>query len=403
MAETDRGHYPLIATHPELHYWDCAATTPSARPVIEAVKHYTEKLHANVHRGQYQLAVDSTAAFEKARGAVRDFLHAPDDWIIIFNSGATAGLNTVASGLDLLIHAGDVIVITADAHHSLLIPLQQLAIRRQATIEIIPINEDGSPDAEAWGEAIARRPRLVALPHVSNVTGRIHNLDQLTHQAKSVGAIVIVDGAQAVAHLKVELEKFDIDAYAFSGHKLYGPTGVGALALSPKLAHQLAPSQFGGGMIDNVESSSATWAELPDRLEAGTPNLSGIAGLVSAMTWVEQQREQLEESQATLTTATLEMLLAIPGLTLYGPKTAANRTPIYSFNLDGLHPHDVAEILARDNVAVRAGHHCAQLLHKQWRLPATVRASAGFFTSESDVTALRQAINKAQLSLNNGV
>jgi cysteine desulfurase/selenocysteine lyase len=402
MAPENHAHYPLITNHSELVYWDSAATTPAPRPVIEAQRVWIERQHANVHRGQYELAVKSTAAIEKIRTQTQRWLKAPADWTVIFNSGATAGLNTVASGLDEQIVDNDSIVVTADAHHSLFVPLQQLARRRKARFVVIGIDEQGQLDDEAWGEAIARRPKIVGLPQVSNVTGRIHNIDLLGAQAQAAGAFVITDAAQAVAHLDISLQDLPTDAYIFSAHKMYGPTGVGVLAISPRLASVLTPYTFGGGMIDRVDADGSTWANLPDKLEAGTPNLWGIAAFGATLTWLEHQRPEIIEHDQTIMQAALDQLGRVPGLKLYGPSTTVDRIPLFSFNIAGLHAHDVAEVIGQNGVAVRAGHHCAQPLHRAWDVPATVRASAGHYTTLQDVERLRQAINEAIKTLSHG-
>lgn len=393
MAENYRQHYPLITAHSELAYWDSAATTPAPRPVIETMKHWAETRHANVHRGQYDLEVKSTAALERTREQARVFLDAPADWTIVFNSGTTAGLNQLAAGYPL--QADDIVVVTADAHHSLLVPWQQAIARVKAKLVVVPVDHTGALDMTVWGEVVARRPRVVALTHVSNVSGCIHDIGQLASQAKAVGATVMVDGAQAVPHLQVILKDWPVDAYAFSAHKMSGPTGVGILALSPDLTKQLAPTTFGGGMVEDVAFEKTTWADAPARFEAGTPNLWGIAGLSAALTWAEAHREAIAGHDQQITSLALRRLRQIPGLTLFGPLTEEDRIPLFSFSIEGLHPHDVAEVMGERGVAVRAGHHCAMPLHQGWKQSATVRASAGLYTTEEDVAKLEQAIGEA--------
>lgn len=402
MATDNRQYYPLIGGHPELSYWDSAATTPAPRPVIEAQKIWAERQHANVHRGQYDLAIKSTAAVEQTRQQTHAWLNAPVDWTIAFTSGATAAINAIAGGLDAQISDKDSIVVTADAHHSLFVPLQQLARRCRARFVVIDIDEQGCLNDEAWGEAIARRPKIVGLPHVSNVTGRIHNIGLLGAQAQAAGAFVLVDGAQAVPHLQIDLSDLPTDAYVFSSHKMYGPTGVGVLAMNLRLTKVVAPATFGGGMIDRVDADGSTWADAPARYEAGTPNLWGIAGFGAALTWLTHQRNNIIQHDRLITAQTLDRLSHIPGLRLYGPSTAEQRIPLFSFNLAGLHAHDVAEVMGQNGVAVRAGHHCVQPLHRSWDIPASVRASAGHYTTPEDIDKLVAAINTAQNTLSDG-
>lgn len=400
MATDNRSSYPLITNHPELSYWDSAATTPAPRPVIEALRIWAERHNTNINRGHYELATKGTDLFEKTRDHARAWLNAPGDWQIIFTSGVTAALNILGGGLDEQINAGDTIVVTADAHHSLFIPLQQLARRRRANFVIIDVDTQGRLDATAWGEAVARRPKVVGLTHVSNVTGRVHDISLLGTQAQAVGALVLVDGAQAVAHLEVNLSALPIDAYAFSAHKMYGPTGVGVLAVNRRLSDQLTPTQFGGGMIDKVDDLDTTWASLPHGLEAGTPNLWGIAAFDAAITWNEHQLTDQRGQQHQLSAEVIRRLLSIPDLTLYGPTEPNERIPLFTFNLRGLHAHDVGEVLAQNGIAVRAGKHCTQPLHRRWDIPATVRASAGHYTISEDVDRLISAITVAQSTLN---
>ena len=393
-----RSLYPLTHNHLDFSYWDSAATTPAPRPVIESLRVWAERKNVNVHRSGYPLAVAGTKAFEQTRDHTRSWLNAPADWQVIFTSGATESLNIVAGGLDDQIEPGDSIVVTIDAHHSLFVPLQQLARRRQAHFVVIDVDTQGRLDAAAWGEAIARRPKIVGLTHVSNVTGRIHDLPLLGTQAQATGALVIVDGAQAVSHLDINLSSLPIDAYAFSAHKMYGPTGVGVLAVSRRLSSVLAPSQFGGGMIDKVDTTDSTWAGLPDRLEVGTTNLWGLAAFDAALSWLEHQKEDMRAVEASVLEKTLTRLKQLPGLTLYGPLTPADRIPLFSFNLQGLHAHDVAEVIGQ-GVALRAGHHCAQPLHRSWDIPATVRASAGHYTTDEDIERLIVGLTNAEQTL----
>lgn len=395
-----RDQFPLLTNHPELSYWDSAATTPAPGVVIEAISAYAAHRHANVRRGQYSLAAQNTERVEKLRGEVRKFLHAPADWTVAFSSGATAALNALAGGLTP--PSGSVIAVTLDAHHANLLPWQRLAQSCGGQLVTVSVDQQGVLDHAAWEQMLEQKPYLVALTHASNVTGVIHPIYNLAADAKRAGALVVVDGAQAVAHLSVELKETAIDAYVFSAHKLYGPTGVGVSALSPELADQLEPWLLGGGMVDKVTTTSATWGPLPDKLEAGTPNLWGLAGLEAALTWIQRENLLGYNQEEGIEAATLHALQAIPGLKIWGPASSGDRLPLFSFTLEGLHAHDVAEVMGEHGVAVRAGHHCAMPLHQHLDLPATVRASAGCYTTPADIEKLAVAIKTAQEVLHRG-
>ncbi|OJG98846.1 SufS family cysteine desulfurase [Enterococcus termitis] len=377
-----------------LVYLDNAATTQKPKAVLDRLTYYYEHDNANVHRGVHTLAERATKDYEEAREKVRAFINAKETAETLFTRGTTTSLNWVAKSYgDLAVEAGDEIVISYMEHHSNIIPWQQLAERKGATLKYIEITADGFLDMESAKKQITDKTKIVSIAHVSNVLGVINPVAELAELAHSHGAVLVVDGAQAVPHMPVDVQAIDADFYAFSGHKMCGPTGIGVLYGKRELLDQMEPVEFGGEMIDFVNLYDSTWKELPWKFEAGTPNIAGAIALGAAIDFLtEIGLEEIHQHEAELVAYVLPKLLAIEGLTVYGPQDPAHHTGVLAFNLDGLHPHDTATALDMEGVAVRAGHHCAQPLLKYLDVPATARASFYLYNTKADADRLIEAI-----------
>ncbi|WP_239615131.1 cysteine desulfurase [Cohnella mopanensis] len=384
-----------INGHP-LVYLDNAATTQKPRSVIEAVKRYYEWDNANVHRGVHTLGSRATDAYEGAREKVARFLNASSTREIIFTRGTTTALNIVASGYARqTLREGDEIVITPMEHHSNLIPWQQAAKATGATLKYIPLQNDGTITLEDVEATVTERTKIVAITYVSNVLGTINPIAQITEIAHRKGAVIVVDGAQSTPHLKVDVQALDVDFYAFSGHKMCAPTGIGALYGKAKLLERMEPVEFGGEMIDFVELHDSTWKELPWKFEGGTPIIAGAVGLGAAIDFLEQVGlHNIDQHEKKLTRYAMERLSAIEGLTIYGPRE--ERAGLVTFNLGDVHPHDVATVLDTDGIAVRAGHHCCQPLMRWLKVSATARASFYLYNTEQDIDRLAESLVKTK-------
>ncbi|AVK63704.1 cysteine desulfurase CsdA [Lactobacillus sp. CBA3606] len=387
-----RADFPILATQlngAPLTYLDNAATSQKPQAVIQAITAYYTTSNANVHRGNYTLAATATAQYEAVRDQVAALIGAPQRETVFFTRSTTESLNWVAQTYgEQVIKAGDEIVVTMMEHHSNLVPWQQLAQRHGACLKVIGLTTTGELD---WNDAVKKittRTKIVAVAHVSNVLGVTNPIQQLATLAHQNGAIIVVDGAQAVAHQPVNVQALDVDFYAFSGHKVLGPTGVGVLYGKLALLTQLTPVQFGGEMIDQVTWAQTTWAEIPQRFEAGTPNISGVIGLGAAVTYLQQVGfTAIQAQERQLTAHLLAGLAALPA-TVYGPTTVAKHGPVVAFNLPGVHPHDVATGLDLAGIEVRAGQHCAQPLMQALHTTATVRASMMFYNTLAEVDRL---------------
>lgn len=396
-ADKIRQQFPILfqeVNDEPLVYLDNAATTQKPKAVLDRLTYYYEHDNANVHRGVHTLAERATKDYEAAREKVRAFINAKETAETLFTRGTTTSLNWVAKSYgDLAVEAGDEIVISYMEHHSNIIPWQQLAERKGATLKYIEITADGFLDMESAKQQITDKTKIVSIAHVSNVLGVINPVAELAELAHSHGAVLVVDGAQAVPHMSVDVQAIDADFYAFSGHKMCGPTGIGVLYGKRELLDQMEPVEFGGEMIDFVNLYDSTWKELPWKFEAGTPNIAGAIALGEAIDFLtEIGLEDIHQHEAELVAYVLPKLLAIEGLTVYGPQDPAHHTGVLAFNLDGLHPHDTATALDMEGVAVRAGHHCAQPLLKYLNVPATARASFYLYNTKADADRLIEAI-----------
>jgi cysteine desulfurase/selenocysteine lyase len=395
MNPSIREQFPIlhqeINGHP-LVYLDSAATSQKPHAVIEAVKHYYEYENSNVHRGVHTLGSRATDAYEGAREKVAKFINARRTQEIIFTRGTTTALNLVASSYARAnCKEGDEIVITQMEHHSNLIPWQQVAKETGATLKYIPLQPDGHIELADVEKTITNNTKIVAIAYVSNVMGIIHPVKQIAEIAHRNGAIIVVDGAQSTPHMKVDVQDLDCDFYALSGHKMCGPTGIGALYGKKALLESMEPVEFGGEMIDDVGLYESNWKELPWKFEGGTPIIAGAVGLGAAIDFLEQiGMDEIAHHESVLAAYATERLAEIDGLTIYGP--AKRHVGVVTFNLGDVHPHDVATVLDASGVAIRAGHHCCQPLMRWLEVSSTARASFYLYNNEQDVDRLVSAL-----------
>ncbi|MEO2204418.1 cysteine desulfurase [Paenibacillus pabuli] len=395
MNPSIREQFPIlhqeINGHP-LVYLDNAATSQKPLAVINAMKHYYEFENSNVHRGVHTLGSRATDAYEGAREKVAKFINARRTQEIIFTRGTTTALNMVASSYGRSVcKEGDEIVITPMEHHSNLIPWQQVAKATGATLKYIPLQPDGNIDLADVEKTITNKTKIVAIAYVSNVMGVIHPVKQIAEIAHRNGAVMVVDGAQSTPHMKVDVQDLDCDFYALSGHKMCGPTGIGALYGKKALLESMEPVEFGGEMIDDVGLYESNWKELPWKFEGGTPIIAGAVGLGAAIDFLEQiGMDEIAHHESVLAAYATERMAEIDGLTIYGP--AKRHVGVVTFNLGDVHPHDVATVLDASGVAIRAGHHCCQPLMRWLQVSSTARASFYLYNNEQDVDRLVSAL-----------
>lgn len=393
-----RQDFPIL--HREVHghplaYLDNAATSQKPWSVIEAERHYYAHYNANIHRGVHHLSQEATEAYEAARDRVCEFIHAPSREEIVFTRGTTEAINLVASSYGQRLQAGDEILISEMEHHSNIVPWQLLCQRSGAVLRVAPFDETGQLIVDQFADLLGPRTRLVALTQMSNALGTINPVKTLVAMAHRVGAVVLIDGAQAVAHLAVDVTDLDCDFYVFSGHKLYGPTGTGVLYGRRELLETMPPWQGGGDMIREVRFAGSTWNELPYKFEAGTPNIAGGIGLGAAIDYVRSVGlEAIAAHEADLLAYATAQAREFPGLTLVG--TAADKGAILSFTLADIHPHDIGTILDDQGIAVRTGHHCAMPVMDHFGVPATVRASFALYNTRHEVDVLFSGLAKAR-------
>ena len=394
-----RKDFPILSreVHPgvPLVYLDSAATSQKPEAVLQAMDQYYRENNANIHRGIHKLAEEATFAYESAREKITKFIQAPSVMQLIFTRNTTEAINLVAySWGKTNLSAGDHILLTEMEHHSNLIPWQLLASEKDLVLDFIPVTPDGLLDLDEYKKLLKFEPKLLAVTHMSNVLGTINPLKEILNDAKAVGAVTVVDGAQAVPHFPVNVADLDPDFYAFSAHKMCGPTGIGALYGRKELLEKMPPFLGGGEMIKRVELRSFKTNDLPHKFEAGTPAIAEGVGFGAAVDYlVDLGMDQIEEHERLLTNYTLEKLQEIPDLTVLGP-TADKKGGVISFHIKDIHAHDVAQILDGDGIAVRAGHHCAQPLHTKYNLPATSRASMYLYNTVEDVNRFVDGIQK---------
>ena len=398
-----RSDFPLLAAHPKLRYLDSAATSQKPRAVIDAISNYYETVNANPHRGAYALSAAATEAYQHSRDAIATFLGVADTDTLIFTRGTTESLNLVAATWGrTTVRAGDRVVVTRMEHHANFVPWQQLCLSVGAEFRIAELTPLGEIDMPGLATLITPNTKIVAFGHVSNALGTINDIAAIAQLAHAVGAVAVCDGAQAVPHIAVTFDSLGVDFYAFSGHKMLGPMGIGGLISSRAILDEMPPYQMGGDMIAMVGDAQTTWNVLPHKFEAGTPNVEGAVGLAAAVAYLSDVGlSRIHAHEMSLVDMAMRMLGELPGVRVLGPPSG-RRSGVVSFVVDGVHPHDLSQLLDADGIAVRAGHHCAQPLMRASAVPATTRASFYLYNSEADVTALVTAVERAATILHGG-
>lgn len=399
MLEGIKKDFPVlnqIVNDEPLVYLDNAATTQKPLKVLAAIKDYYENDNANVHRGVHTLAERATEKYEAAREKVRQFINAKSTKEVLFTRGTTTSINWVAQFAGQILKTGDEIVISIMEHHSNIVPWQEVAKKTGAILKFVYL-KDGQLDMDDLRKKITNQTKFVSIAHVSNVLGTINPVEEITKIAHEHSAYMVVDGAQSTPHMAIDLQKMDVDFFAFSGHKMMGPTGIGVLYGKEELLNQFEPVEFGGEMIDFVYESHSTWTELPWKFEAGTPNIAGAIALGAAIDYIQELGiDQIHQHEIELIDYLMPKLQEIEGLKIYGPKDNVKRGGLIAFNIEGLHPHDVATALDMEGVAVRAGHHCAQPLLNYLETPATARASFYLYNTKADCDKLVEALKKTK-------
>ena len=379
-----QGKRPLI-------YFDNAATAQKPQCVIDATTEFYAHKNSNIHRGLYHLSASATLAFEQARSRVAKFINAREPRECVFTRGATESVNLVASSWGAAnLRAGDEILLTAMEHHADIVPWQQIAARTGARIRVAPIRADGSLDVAAWKNLLSARTKICGISHISNALGTINPVRELVSAAHEAGALALVDGAQSAAHCAVDVREIDCDFFVFSGHKVFGPTGIGVLYGKAEILSAMPPYQCGGDMIESVDFAGTTFRGIPERFEAGTPNIAGAVGLGVAVDYFSKIRPQSEIYENELLAYATEKMLAIPGMKIFG--TAPEKASLISFDIDGIHPSDLGTMLDTYGIAVRVGHHCAMPLMKILGVPGTVRASFAFYNTFGEIDAFADAL-----------
>jgi cysteine desulfurase/selenocysteine lyase len=393
-----RADFPLLAGNPDLYYLDSAATSQKPRAVLDAMRAYYEHDNANPHRGAYALSARATDRYHAARERIARFLGVADADCLIFTRGTTEALNLVATAWGMAnVGPGDEIVVTALEHHANFVPWQQLARARGAAFRVCPLTEDHRVDLEALRAMVSARTKVVAFSHVSNALGTINPVREISQIARGVGALVVCDGAQSAPHLRVGFDTLGVDFYAFSGHKMCGPMGIGGLVGRRAILEAMSPYQFGGDMIEFVRDEESTWNVLPHKFEAGTPNVGDAIGLAAACDYLDGiGMDEVAAHERALVRLATERLLDVEGLHVYGPPPS-ERSGVVSFALADIHPHDLATVLDQDGVCIRAGQHCAQPLMRWLGVSATARASFYVYSDEADVDALVASVRRAKV------
>lgn len=382
--------YPLV-------YLDNAATSQKPQQVIDAIVDYYSNYNANIHRGVHSLSQEATDAYEAARHKIQNHFNAKEAFEIIFTAGTTHGINLVANGFASLLNKGDEIIVSALEHHSNIVPWQMLCEKTGAVLRVIPMNEEGELLMDEYAKLLSDKTKLVFVNHISNALGTINPIEEIIEKAHSVGAAVLIDGAQSCSHIKPDLQELNVDFYVASAHKMCGPTGVGMLYMKEEWGNKLPPYQGGGEMIAEVSFEKTTYAGLPHKFEAGTPNICGGIAFGVAIDYLNAIGfEAIETHENELLTYATRKLLEIEGLKIYG---TGQKTSVISFNIEGLHPYDIGTIVDKLGIAVRTGHHCAQPIMDFYKIPGTVRASFAFYNTLEEVDALVEAVKKAKTML----
>ncbi len=383
--------YPLV-------YLDNAATTQKPQIVLDSILDYYSNYNANIHRGVHTLSQEATDAFETSRRKIQKHFNIKNSFEVILTSGTTHGINLVASGFSKFLKKGDEIIVSAMEHHSNIVPWQMLCEKTGAILKVLPINEKGVLELSVFETLLSEKTKIVFVTHVSNTLGTINPIKKIIKKAHQYGAVVLVDGAQACSHLKTDLQDLDVDFYVTSAHKMCGPTGVGMLYGKEEWLHKLPPYQGGGEMIKEVTFKKTTYADLPHKFEAGTPNIAGSIAFGVAIDYLNSIGfETIQSYEEDLLEYATQKLLEIEGLKIYG--TGNEKTSILSFNIEGIHPYDIGTIVDKLGVAVRTGHHCTQPIMDFYKIPGTVRASFTFYNTKQEVDVLVEAVKKAKLML----
>ena len=395
--ERIREEFPILdqkINGEDLIYLDNAASTQKPKAVINAIKDYYENDHSNVHRGVHTLSVRATEAYENARVKVREFLNSPNNHQIIFTKGTTDSINLIATSITSLINENDEILISAMEHHSNIVPWQELCKRTGAVLKIIPINENGEILIDDYKDMVSAKTKLISVVHLSNTLGTINPIEDIIKIAKSHDVITVIDGAQAAGHLPIDVQKLDCDFYLFSGHKIFGPTGIGVLYGKEEILNRIDPYQYGGEMILKVTFEETTYSSLPHKFEAGTPNIAGAVGIGASIDFINGlDRDLCHEYEMSLHDYALNQLEQIDGIRIIGK--SSHKSAIISFVIDGMHPHDIGTIINQKGIAVRTGHHCTMPLMDFYEIPGTVRASFSIYNNHSEIDKLIDAIKLA--------
>ena len=396
-----RADFPILSQKVNgkpLVYFDNGATSQKPQVVIDAISKYYQEINANIHRGVHTLSQLATDAYEASRTKIQKHIHAKFAHEVIFTSGTTHAINIVANGFASLIKTGDEVLISAMEHHSNIVPWQMLCEKTGATLKVIPMNEAGELIISEFDQLVTKNTKIVAVNHISNALGTINPIEYLIQKAHDFGAAILIDGAQAVPHLKPNVQELDCDFYVFSGHKICGPTGTGILYGKEAWLNKLPPYQGGGEMIKEVTFEKTTYAELPHKFEAGTPNISGGIVLGTAVDYMNKVGfENIQIQEKELLDYGTKRLLEIEGLKIYG--TAKDKTSVISFNIEGLHPYDIGTIIDKLGIAVRTGHHCAQPIMDFFKIPGTIRASFAFYNTKEEIDSLIEALQRAKMML----
>ncbi|MBA0883392.1 aminotransferase class V-fold PLP-dependent enzyme [Flavobacterium undicola] len=396
-----RADFPILqqkVNGKPLVYFDNGATSQKPQVVIDAISKYYQEINANIHRGVHTLSQLATDAYEIARGKVQNHINAKHAHEVLFTSGTTFGINLVANGFASILKPGDEVIVSHLEHHSNIVPWQMLCEKTGATLKVIPMNENGELVMAEYDKLLSDKTKIVTVNHISNALGTINPIKYMIDKAHEVGAAILIDGAQSVPHLKPDVQALDCDFYAFSGHKMCGPTGTGILYGKEAWLNKLPPYQGGGEMIKEVTFEKTTYAELPHKFEAGTPHIAGGIVLGTAIDYLNEVGfENIQQQELELLAYATERLSEIEGLRIYGNSEA--KTSVISFNIEGIHPYDIGSIIDKLGIAVRTGHHCAQPIMNFFGIPGTIRASFSFYNTKEEIDALVDAVKKAQLML----
>ncbi|MFM1753204.1 MAG: hypothetical protein RLZZ236_143 [Bacteroidota bacterium] len=396
-----RADFPILSRQVNgkpLVYFDNGATSQKPQVVIDAIATYYQEINANIHRGVHTLSQLATDAYEASRTKIQNHINAQFAHEVLFTSGTTHSVNLVANGFASILKAGDEVLVSALEHHSNIVPWQMLCEKTGAVLRVIPMNEKGELVMAEYDQLLSDKTKIVTVNHISNALGTINPIKYIIDKAHQFGAAVFIDGAQAVPHLKPNVQELDCDFYAFSGHKICGPTGTGILYGKEAWLNKLPPYQGGGEMIKEVTFEKTTYAELPHKFEAGTPNIAGGIVLGTAVDYMNSVGfENIQKQELELLTYATEQLLAIEGLKIYG--TAEEKTSVISFNIDGIHPYDIGTIVDKLGIAVRTGHHCAQPIMNFFEIPGTIRASFAFYNTKEEIDSMVEAVKKAKMML----